>query len=88
MNTNLFELINPANAIRLLTIVATLISLVVASFLGWVNVRKIRLLNQVLKTPIAIFLFGSAILYLIACVGTLVLGFNLWISPLLLLLRN
>lgn len=88
MNTNLFELINPANAIHLLTIVATLISLVVASFLGWVNVRKIRLLNQVLKTPIAIFLFGSAILYLIACVGTLVLGFNLWISPLLLLLRN
>ena len=88
MNTDLLNLVTPTAIMRLLILVATLLGLCIVTFLGWINVRKIRLLNQVLKTPIAFFLFGSAVLYLVACIGTLMLGFNLWINPLLSLLKN
>jgi hypothetical protein len=77
------ESIDPILLVRglfIATFIATNLTLLLFSF---ITIQKIRILNRMLKTPLAIVLVAIGVLYFVLCVGTLFIALTLWIKPLL-----
>ncbi len=74
--------LDPIDIVHWLFVAVLLLTTVSLALFAFLTLRQIRILNRVLKTPLAPILTLFALLYLILTIGTLFLSFTLWIRPL------
>ncbi|NCS32130.1 hypothetical protein GW793_01425 [bacterium] len=63
-------------------VVLIILSATFLALFSWLSIGKTRLLNRLVKTPLAPFILIIAILFFVLAIGTLISTLTVWIIPL------